>query len=579
MMFRPVTVLCGLLFAPLVLAAPQGLFDVYQDNREQGIANLITPDLLLVSYSLVRQQLNQQTEAKIIIPAFAGLIKGLHEKVADSKNDAVGKLGHDYLNLLEALLNGTPLYKPSPALQQEWNLIQQAGGIAVSPLWGIQLDYSQFKPRGRYTLSEALQHFFVAYRYASSVNLFITPSLATAVSPEKAAQFSELAVRLSQLLHKNAGLKKSFEQLRAATDWEYGAAGDLNANDVPLALKEESNPAKYGAALLRYAQQNHKLPQVIDVPIDTNKLAATEKLAEVAVGWRLIPGTLNADSLATQAVLYPQTQQYLNPCGTIACVNGWSVSQLDGRAAKGYVSSLEIMGWLGSSTARYLSQRQGDQAFAGYAAAEQRAQSWLKNTADLSGAQMQFMRSVFGQAAPSPTRQLNSLLGFWTWQRNINALYAKQPTAVGSKGLNGSKPAERKGAQLLGSAAFYQAFGQLLQQQQSHGDAATWQALADISAQLAKLAAQTSLSSEDEAYLNALDERLLTLTKIKDQPIVIDIQSNPADQQVVEEAIGLPEIERVGTARGAWFSHYEFKRPLNARLTHEEWRKQLKRAE
>lgn len=579
MMFRPVVMLCGVLCAPLVYAAPQGLFDVYQENREQGIANLITPDLLLVSYSLLRQQLNQQTEAKIIIPAFSELVKGLHDKVASGKSDAVGKLGHDYLNLLQALLSGAPPNKPSPALQQEWTLVQQAGGIAVSPLWGTQIDYSQFKPRGRYTLSEALQHFFVAYRYASSVNLFIQPSLATAVSPEKAAQFSELAVRLSQLLHKNTALKKSFEQLRAAMDWEYGAPGDLNANDVPLALKEEKNPEKYGAALLNYARKNNKLPQIIDTPIDTKKLAANEKLAEVAVGWRLLPGTLNADSLATQAVLYPQTQQYLNPCGTIACVNAWSVSQLDGRAAKGYVSSLEIMGWLGSDSARYLSQRQGDQAFAGYAAAEQRAKTWLQGTQDLSGTQMQFMRTVFAQVAPSPTRQLNSLLGFWTWQRNINALYAKQPTAVGSKGLNGGKAAERKGAQLLGGATFYQAFSQLLKQQQTHGNADAWQALSDISTQLAKLAAQPALSSKDEAYLNALDERLLTLTKVKDQPIVIDIQSNPADQQVVEEAIGLPEIERLGTARGAWFSHYEFKRPLNARLTHEEWRKQLKRAE
>lgn len=579
MMFRPIAMLCGLLLTPPVFAAPQGLFDVYQENREQGIANLITPDLLLVSYSLVRQQLNQQTEAHLLIPAFGTLVKDLHEEVTAGKKDAVGKLGRDYLSLLRALLDGTPLHTPSPALQQEWNLVQQAGGIALSPLWGIQLDYSQFKPRGRYTLSENLQHYFVAYRYASSVNLFIQPSLATAVSPEKAAQFSELAVRLSQLLHKNVALKKSFAQLRAASDWEYGVPGDLNADDIPLALKDENKPARYAAALLRYAQQNHKLPQVIDVPIDTSKLAANEKLAEVALGWRLVPSRLNADSLATQAVLYPQTQQFLNPCGTIACTHGWSVSQLDGRAAKGYVSGLEIMGWLGSDSARYLSQRQGDQAFVGYAAAEQRAKIWLQNTPDLSGAQMQFMRTVFGQSTATPTRQLNSLLGFWTWQRNINALYAKQPTSIGSKGLNGGKVVERKGAQLLGSTAFYQAFADLLKQQQPHGERATWQALADISTQLAKLAAQSALSSEDEAFLNGLDERLLGLTKVKDQPIVIDVQSNPADQQVVEEAIGLPEVEQRGGARGAWFSHYEFKRPLNARLTHEEWRKQLQRAE
>jgi hypothetical protein len=192
---------------------------------------------------------------------------------------------------------------------------------------------------------------------------------------------------------------------------------------------------------------------------------------------------------------------------------------------------------------------------------------------------MQFMRTVFSQKATAPTRQLTGMLGFWTWQRNINALYAKQPSAVGSKGLGGDKPAPRKGAQVLGGAAFYQALAQLAQQHQTRADGAVWQSFGEAAAQLAKLADKTVLNSEDEAYLNDLDQRLLTLTKAKDQPIVIDVQTNPADKLVVEEAIGLPDIEKQGEARGAWFSHIEFKRAMNARLTHEEWRKQLKRGE
>lgn len=578
MMFRPVFTLLCLLSSPLVIAAPMGLFDVYQENRDQGVANLITPDLLLVSYSLLRQQLNQQSESKVIIPEFKLFISELQKKVSSSKNDEVGKLGRDYLTLLQAMQTGTLSAKATPVLQKEWALVQQAAGVAVSPLWGTTLDYSQFRPRGRYTLSKELEHFFVAYRYASTVNFFVQSSLATGISPEKAKQLNTLAVRLSQLVEKNPAVKSHFDKLNQA--WEYGVAGDLSVSDVSLALKDVKNADEYATALLNYARQNNKLPQVIDFPVDTSKLTAQEKLPEVAAGWRLISGTLNLDSMATQAVLYPNTQQFINPCGTIECVpQPWSASPLDGRLAKGYVSGMEVMAWLGSDTARYISQRNGDSAYSGYTQAGLQAQKLLHGGQDLSGAQMQFMRTVFSQKAAVPSRQLTGMLGFWTWQRNINALYAKQPSAVGSKGLGGDKPAARKGAQLLGGAAFYQALGQLAQQHQTRTEGATWQAFVDIAAQLAKLAEQSSLSSDDEHYLNELDQRLLTLTKTKDQPIVMDVQTNPADKLVVEEATGLPEIEKQGDARGAWLTHYEFKRAMNARLTHEEWRKQLKRGE
>lgn len=575
MIFRPICVLLCAALLPLSAQAetPLGLFDVYQENRERDIANLVTPDLLLVSYSLLRQQLNQQAEAKLLIPAFAALLNGLQKKLASDKNDAITQLGRDYLTLLQAMQTGELAKKSPTHLQKEWELIHQAAGIAISPVCGIPLDYSQFKPRGRYTLSEPLQHFFTAYRYANSVNFFILPSLATGVSPEKAWQMTQLAVRLSQLINKNPALKQHFEALNQA--WEYGAAGDLSASDVALALQDVKDREHDGIVLLGYAHKTGKLPQVIDVPIDTGKLDQNQTPAEVAVGWRLIPGTLNADSMAVQAVLYPNTQQYLSPCGTIHCIQPWSASQLDGKLAKGYVSGIEVMSWLGSETAHWVTQREGNHLYAGYAEAALRAQSLLQNDATLSGVQMQFMRGAF--AHQNTARQLNSMLGFWTWQHNINALYAKQPASAGSKSIAPSKIAMRKGAKLLGNADFYSSLALLAHQHQTHADAETWQQFSDIVTHLAQLASKADgLTDEDESYLNALDQTLLALTKAKDAPIVIDVQTDPADKLVVEEAIGLPEIDTLGAARGAWFSHYEFKQAMSDRLTHEAWRKQIK---
>lgn len=582
MMFRPIyAMLCVALLPISAYAetpAPQGLFDVYQQNRELSLPNLVTPDLLLVSYSLLRQQLNQKAEAKIVMPEFAALLNGLQKKLAADKNDAINQLGRDYLTLLQALQTGE-LGKKAPAhLQREWELIQQAAGVAESPVWGIPLDYSQFKPRGRYTMSESLQHFFTAYRYANSVNFFVQPSLATGVSPEKAQQMTQLAVRISQIINKNPFLKQHFDSLSQASHWEYGAAGDLSVLDVPLALKDVKESNQYGAALLAYAKKTNKLPQVFDFPVDTGKLDQTQKIAEVAVGWRLIPGTLNPDAMATQAVLYPNTQQFINPCGTITCVQPWTLSRLDGVPAKGYVSGMEVMSWLGSDAARGISQRDGNHLYAGYTEASKQAQDLLLNDPNLSGVQMQFMRQVFTQKGTTSSRQLTSMLGFWTWQRNINALYAKQPASAGSKNIGSEQAAARSGAKLLGGGDFYRALSQLVQQHQTHLDGEVWQQFAEITTHLALIADKpdNTLSEEDVSYLNSLDQTLLALTKSKDAPIVIDIQTNPADKLVVEEAIGLPEIDTQGTARGAWFSHYEFKHPMSDRLTHEVWRKQVK---
>jgi hypothetical protein len=87
---------------------------------------------------------------------------------------------------------------------------------------------------------------------------------------------------------------------------------------------------------------------------------------------------------------------------------------------------------------------------------------------------------------------------------------------------------------------------------------------------------ENPLSAKDQAFLNNLDQQLLKLTKNKDQPIVVDIHTNPASQEVVQEGIGFAQIVSRDKARGALFTHYEFKQPLQERLDNDQWLTQLR---
>ena len=47
-------------------------------------------------------------------------------------------------------------------VQDELTLIEQAGGIFTSPLFDLDEDYSQYKPRGHYTRNETYGRYFRA---------------------------------------------------------------------------------------------------------------------------------------------------------------------------------------------------------------------------------------------------------------------------------------------------------------------------------------------------------------------------------------------------------------------------------
>ena len=179
-------------------ARTPGMFGVYEQNRTEGISNYITEDFLLLAYSMIRQETGARVEEKVLMPALTTLVLGL--KAGGGKEASpVAIANRDFVAILDALLHGKGAVEgagdPKRA-GEELALILGAGGIARSPLWEKEIDYSQFLPRGPYTDTPARKAYFRAFRYASGILFHLKESRATGVSAAMANRMTGQALAL-----------------------------------------------------------------------------------------------------------------------------------------------------------------------------------------------------------------------------------------------------------------------------------------------------------------------------------------------------------------------------------------------
>lgn len=566
-----------LLWHNIGLSAPNlGLFDVYQQNREQAIANLITPDLLMVSYSLIRQRTALEQERELLIPSFKNFSEQLHQQLTKTKlKTPVQKKAYAYVSVIQSLMTGQApkMVKDLEMMTNEWQLTQQQQGITESAILGIKIDYSQLKARGRYNQQEDLTRYFQAFKYASLAHFFSHSSAATGISTEHAQELTQIAQYLSEIIGKNPMLKNEYDKFSQALTWQYGTYTELNYQDF-LNIQQHhpqawTEPQKLSPIINAYRLQ-HKTFNIYDYPVDTTKLINEENIAQVLTGWRLFSPTHNNDVAAYQQLLYPQTGVFTAPCGQLQCVQPWTLATINGQSVKAYAKASELLAILGINSAEQQIHYSGEDLFRNYAQQQQQATILLQKNNGLNQLQLQFLKNA-GRSYP----QVSSLLGFWTWQRYINLLYSKQSMTMGSKSLQITGEEPRKGSLLYGDAEFYKALLTLVQAHQQQ-NSRLWFEFGTLLQGVINIAEQKqNLKVEDEQFLNDLDKQLLTLTGQKDKPIIVDIHTNPIDNIVVEEAIGLPKVITQQQARGAIWQHYEFKQPLNQRLDNQQWQAQL----
>ncbi|MBU2551056.1 MAG: DUF3160 domain-containing protein [Proteobacteria bacterium] len=563
---------------------PEGMFALYEQNRFESIPNYITEDFILLAYSMVVNESVTELEEQVLLPEFKKLVEALMKKLqaVDEPDEAV-RADLDFLAVIEALLTGSdgPAgAADAEAAAGELKKIRAAGGLDRSDLLLQRIDYSQFKVRGKYTRSEALGRYFQAMRYAGTALFPVLESRATSVNAEQADRLTARAMALSRLIAGDRQVYRAYQAFQDRLAWLFGPVEDLAVEDYIEVGREMKNAPIQAVrvALQARARKIGRRPVILSAVVDTAGLEPGVTARDVLTGWRFMPQRFTPDSAAFQALVHDRVREYQGE------KKPFSLAMIDGRPVKGFPLGLELMALLGSREAENRLQTEGETDYQGYARAAAEARSLLARPSGLPSARLEMINYWLarGRAVqPDDARRLNTCLAFWTWQRYISLLYAKQSHTMAGKGVN--LGAERKTAWIEPAAELYLHLENQVQGLMNDLDGDRLEKFLTLLRRCRSIAFKElqGLTPDrgDVGFLNDLDQYLLPLAGGPDQPVVVDVHTEPTSRQVLEEAIGFPRIvtKEIGQvkARGALFTWYEFKQPMNDRLTDPAWRVML----
>lgn len=266
---------------------------------------------------------------------------------------------------------------------------------------------------------------------------------------------------------------------------------------------------------------------------------------------------------------------------------------LNGKGVKSYPTSLEWLALLGSPAAKRQLQDTYETAFEGYAEATDSATDLLSllQGAELVHAEIAretlSMLDVQADMAihnSSQAMDMESVNGFLAWQKYLEVLYSRQSYTASAKGLILRAPVREK-AGIEAAPRLYRVLAHAARLQWHHSKQASWQRFAEVMDRLAIMSSQlgfdAQLGDADISYLNEVDAILLNLCGGEDQPIVVDVHTNPNENLVVQQATGFARVVEVDSStqaplRGARLSFHEFKQAMDERLTTDTWYEKLK---
>ncbi len=554
-----------------------GMFDLYEANRKEGIPNYITEDFVLLAYSMAINETVTLMEAQNLVPAFRAYVESLGEL---SGKDRASKRNRDFLGVISALLSGGKMpewVSDSKAVKAELDKVRAAKGIARSDLVRQTLDYTQFQVRGKYTRNETLGNYFRAMRYANTVLFPVVATKATDISDDDADALTEQALALSALMkHEDVADKRhSLESKLAAL---FGPSRDLRPEDYLVQKKQKTQALR--DSLLQVARKEGNQPLILSGIVKVKDLEEGTSAADALTGFRLIPQAFTPDAAAFQYLVYHEVGEYLG------MGQPQTAGFIEGKMVKVFPSNLELMALLGSPEAAIMLDATDERNYTGYGPAWRKAGDVLNRSGGMVSDQLpiiQYWLTRGHSAIPDAERRLTSCQALWTYQRYSSQLYVKQSYTADAKSFAMIPP--RETAYIAPAPELYLLLALRVRQLQGAlGESERLNALSTLLYRCAEIALQTSQehfpTGDDAVFLNDLDKAFLEVTGQKDLPIVVDVHTEPNSGQVLEEAIGYPEsvYHNIGEtrARGALFTHYEFKHPMSDRLTNAAWQAMLK---
>jgi len=512
-------------------------------------------------------------------------------------------------------------------VRKELDLITKHSGFFVSPVFKYEEDYSQYVPRGHYTRSEKLKNYFKAFMWYGRMSFLLKKNLIKSNSPEIDARIQTVgAVLIASEFASDPGLKEKWDRIYQVTAFYVGLSDDLGPYEYIEAMNSvfgnqtpnvndltDTNIGRLKAKLAEY--RSPKIyggtgDYVIYPPFTPEQ---ADRCLEDTKGFRLMGQRFIPDSYVFSNLVFPYAGKYSGTGQPFTLVD---TGPLLAGPVRGFPRGLDVMALLGSNRAKELLKTLGDSNYAKYDEAYEKLEAefnslnysdWNKN---LYWAWLFTLKPLLKEHGPGyPTfmqtkawqdKTLTTALASWTELRHDTILYAKQPyTPRAGAALTVEKPVV---GYVEPDPEFYNRLLALtrmtnkgLARMKVSSDQSKYrldnlerilERLVDISTRELE---NKELSKGDYDFIKNFGKWLDTLIadvddKAKKTTIIADVHTDTNTGQVLEEAVGYVKLVvvaykvpdgRILIGAGPVMTYYEFKQPMDDRLTDEKWRELL----
>jgi len=509
--------------------------------------------------------------------------------------------------------------------------IDAHGGFQESDIFIYEEDYSQYVPRGHYTRSDELERYFKTLMWYGRMAFLLKGAEAWGPSGDALISVYDARIQTLHAVLLATGLeavevgertgREVWDRIYAVTSFYVGLADDLTPHEyietlgqvfgnefMPTDLEDEDNyfALKVELSLLRSPAIYGGTGNIYIAPPVTPE--SLDEVLENTKGMRFMGQRFIPDSYMFQHLVFPEVLDYTGDWDP----QPFTLGNTGVRWARCYPRGLDVMAILGSSCAETILAAEGDTDYVDYALRFDELKGefdafdvsdwnrnlywgWLYSLQALIGefpvGYPNFMRTEAWEK-----KELNAALASWTELRHDTILYAKQSYTPGETSI---PPVPEVTGYVEPVPEFYGrllALTRMTRQGLSDFDALSEQAadrletLEDVLSRLIEIAnkelANQPLSGDDYEYIEAFGETVEeAVVGVEDEGVkttlVADVHTHGVEGKVVEEGVGNVDLILVACpiangsvvlAAGPVLSYYEFKHPMDDRLTDEAWR-------
>ncbi len=487
-------------------------------------------------------------------------------------------------------------------------------------------DYSQYKPRGHYTRNEKFERYFKAMMWLGRIDFKLQPGK-TDDAASHGREMTRQALLMTDALMNDQIALEQWKKIYEITTYLVGKSDDLNVYDYRKLIQKQFG-SDYSIDQFGNDENLDKLielamelrsPRILSGAADTveGEFSSTTK------GFRLMGQRFIPDSYILQEMVYQEKDDH-----TIMRYTGndkpFTMEVIPNVGpARAFPRGLDIAAVLGSERALQILEEEGDTEYTYYYEQfnllndefsklnhaqwhENIYWNWLYAFLPLLDKEDDQIPWSFINSSAWKDKLINTMLGSWTELRHDTILYAKQsytmftrsaPVKIEmTKGLVEPYPRVYRRLKELSKGllaiedkySIHTAVKQKLEQFIGLLNQLEIIALKERKGQ--------SLTEEEYKMIWNIGEQLTSLTdfpeslmqKITSQTdhqsaLVADVHTDINTKQVLEEGIGKPfnlfvlisEDSQEKILRGPVFSYYEFKHPMEDRLTDEKWQSMI----